>query len=72
MGIVDAPFAALDFIPVPEGKTVKNRIHIDLAADAIDPVIAYGAKVLRSPDHVVSWSVCTDPDGNEFCVFMPT
>ena len=64
------------FVHVPEGKTVKNRLHIDLAPhisqdrDAeIATLIERGATrvdVGQSPD--VGWTVLADPEGNEFCV----
>lgn len=66
----------LVFVPVPEGKTVKNRLHLDLAPhtsddrDAeIERLLGLGATrvdVGQSPD--VSWDVFADPEGNEFCV----
>lgn len=58
------------FNQVPEGKTVKNRLHLDLAAQ--DPVaerqrlVALGATVLRRDDE--GWLVMADPEGNEYCL----
>ena len=67
----------LIFVPVPEGKTAKNRLHIDLAPslDAgqeaeVRRLEALGAKrvdVGQDPEKV-SWVVMADPEGNEFCV----
>ncbi len=66
----------LVFVPVPEGKTVKNRLHIDLAPhtsqdrDAeIERLLAMGATRVDvgQPDDV-TWTVLADPEGNEFCV----
>ncbi|MGW0504278.1 VOC family protein [Micromonospora sp. NPDC003241] len=61
------------FDTVPEGKTVKNRMHWDV--DLVDPeptaLIAAGASLLREPDDTVSWWVLADPEGNEFCAFAP-
>jgi catechol 2,3-dioxygenase-like lactoylglutathione lyase family enzyme len=67
----------LIFVPVPEGKTVKNRLHIDLAPspDAgqeaevrrLEALGARRADVGQDPDKV-SWVVMADPEGNEFCV----
>ena len=64
------------FVPVPEPKTVKDRIHIDLAPhtnqdrDAeIQRLLDLGATpvdVGQGPD--VTWTVLADPEGNEFCV----
>ncbi len=63
--IPGAPFEAFVFNPVPEPKTVKNRIHWDLYGDA-DDVLAAGATRLWDMPH---WRVLADPEGNEFCVF---
>ena len=67
----------LIFVPVPEGKTVKNRLHIDLAPspDAgqeaeVRRLEAMGARrvdVGQDPAQV-SWVVMADPEDNEFCV----
>jgi catechol 2,3-dioxygenase-like lactoylglutathione lyase family enzyme len=63
------PFETIDFAPVPEPKTVKNRIHWDVVCDDVDALVARGATVLRAPDDEVRWHVMADPDGNEFCAF---
>jgi hypothetical protein len=65
------PILTMDFVPVPEPKTVKNRVHWDVWADDVALVVAAGATVLREPDDEVRWSVLADPEGNEFCVFRP-
>lgn len=69
----------LVFAPVPEGKTVKNRLHMDLAPRAADDqaveverLVSMGARridVGQSSD--VGWVVLADPEGNEFCVLSP-
>lgn len=66
-------YPTLVFVPVPESKTVKNRLHIDLAPDdrdaAVERIKQLGARpvdVGQGPD--VSWVVLADPEGNEFCV----
>jgi hypothetical protein len=64
------PFEGLVFGPVPEPKTVKNRIHWDVYGD-VGELIAAGATLLRAPDDDISWHVLTDPEGNEFCCFEP-
>lgn len=56
------------FAPVPEPKTVKNRIHWDVWGNTADYLDA-GATVQRSRDDEIEWDVLTDPEGNEFCVF---
>jgi hypothetical protein len=65
------PVLTMDFVPVPEPKTVKNRIHWDVAAPDVDALVAAGAGVLRHPDDEINWAVLADPEGNEFCVFGP-
>ena len=62
----------LVFVPVPEGKTVKNRLHIDLNPDDQDAEVArlesLGAKRADIGQGDVRWIVMADPEGNEFCV----
>ena len=64
----------LTFLLVPEKKTIKNRLHIDLAPDdrdaEVERLLAMGATradVGQGAD--VTWVVLADPEGNEFCVF---
>lgn len=57
-----------DFVPVPEPKSAPNRVHWDLVAPDVEPIVAAGAKVLREPDDEIDWFVLADPEGNEFCV----
>lgn len=76
----DFPFEqvppALVFVSVPEGKTVKNRLHIDLAPHTsddrvaeIERLLAMGAtRVDVGQGADVTWDVLADPEGNEFCV----
>ncbi|MBF4581396.1 VOC family protein [Curtobacterium sp. VKM Ac-2865] len=68
----------LVFVPVPEEKTVKNRLHIDLAPapdeslqEAVDGLVARGAARADVGQQDVPWVVLTDPEGNEFCVLTP-
>lgn len=67
--IPDAPFEILGFAPVEEAKTTKNRVHLDLFAEAVEPLIEAGATLLRARDDEIRWDVLADPEGNEFCVF---
>ena len=59
---------------VPEGKSVKNRMHMDVETLDVEAVAseleANGAKRMSSlmKEHGSSWIVMNDPDGNEFCV----
>lgn len=64
------------FVEVPEGKQVKNRVHLDLEPtdrardDEIERVIALGAKPLNDSrkEDGSGWLVLADPEGNEFCI----
>jgi hypothetical protein len=69
----DQRFPGLVFVPVPEGKTVKNRLHLDLVPDdqdvEVERLLGMGAArtdVGQSDDE--GWVVLADPEGNEFCV----
>ena len=61
------PFENLVFVPVPEPKTVKNRLHWDVRGEVAELERA-GARVLAERSR---WVVMADPEGNEFCVFPP-
>lgn len=96
---VDQPMAAIIdphgggprilFQKVPEAKTGKNRIHLDVdvvggpeaaeidrderwarVAPAVDRLVAAGAAEVEARSGMAGerWVVCTDPEGNEFCV----
>jgi Glyoxalase-like domain len=65
----------LTFARVPEGKTVKNRIHLDVNPtdreqdEEVRRLLDLGARradVGQAGDE--SWVVLADPEGNEFCV----
>jgi len=68
---------------VPEPKTVKNRVHLDVQVGAgVDPaerravvereverLIGLGARTLQAfEEYGEHWVVMSDPEGNEFCV----
>ena len=53
------------FIRVPEAKTVKNRVHVDVFGD-VKELVRHGATLLTRREE---WTVMADPEGNEFCVF---
>jgi hypothetical protein len=64
------------FLPVPEGKTVKNRVHLDLQPtdrgrdDEVERLLGLGARLHsdhRRPDGT-GFVVLTDPEDNELCV----
>jgi Glyoxalase-like domain len=65
------PILTLDFVPVPEAKSVKNRIHWDVNAPSLGALAAAGAAILRAADDEIGWTVLADPEGNEFCAFTP-
>ena len=68
--IPGCPWESFDFGGVPEPKTVKNRVHIDVATDDLDALVAHGATVLRAKgDDGLRWTILADPEGNEFCAF---
>lgn len=64
------------FQRVPESKTVKNRIHLDLAPGAapgeqdaeVERLLAMGATRADIGQGDESWVVLADPEGNELCV----
>jgi predicted enzyme related to lactoylglutathione lyase len=68
----DKTWPGMVFVPVPESKTVKNRLHIDLAPDDQDAevvrIVGLGAQVVDIGQGDVGWTVLADPEGNEFCV----
>ncbi|MDT4961244.1 MAG: hypothetical protein QOF87_891 [Pseudonocardiales bacterium] len=88
----DAMYAIVDpegtkprllFQKVPEGKTAKNRVHLDVNVGAglphdgrksavrtrADEIVALGATELRTAEENGEyWIVMQDIDGNEFCV----
>ena len=68
-GVPGMPILTMDFVPVPEPKTRKNRIHWDVTVPAVAPLVGAGATVLREPGGDIRWHVLADPEGNEFCAF---
>ncbi|MFG3050048.1 VOC family protein [Kitasatospora sp. NPDC048239] len=74
--LVESAGVGLLFIVVPEGKSVKNRIHLDLQPqdrtrdEEVERLLALGATLVedhRTPDGR-GWATLADPAGNEFCV----
>jgi predicted enzyme related to lactoylglutathione lyase len=71
-----APAPGLLFIRVPEGKSVKNRVHLDWGPtertrdEEVERILSLGGTVYE--DHRVpdgrGWVTMRDPEGNEFCV----
>ena len=65
----------LDFLHVPEVKTLKNRLHLDVAttdvAAAASEALALGATLADDVYDGGRWQVLRDPEGNEFCLLPP-
>jgi predicted enzyme related to lactoylglutathione lyase len=64
----------LVFAPVPEPKTVKDRIHLDVSpsgcdqAEELERLLSLGATRVDVGQGDVPWIVLADPEGNEFCL----
>jgi predicted enzyme related to lactoylglutathione lyase len=76
IGLGDSSRIAYMFIQVPEGKTVKNRVHLDLDAEDVGAevarVIALGAMHIHEKEEFgMRWTTLADPEGNEFCIGTP-
>jgi predicted enzyme related to lactoylglutathione lyase len=62
---------------VPEAKSGKNRMHLDIQVVDVDSeverLIALGARVVQAPhdDNGYLTTILADPQGNEFCVIRP-
>ncbi|HVA02716.1 MAG TPA: VOC family protein [Acidimicrobiales bacterium] len=64
---------------VPEGKTLKNRMHLDIEVSDIEEtaskLVALGASRVEATvheEHDCYWIVMADPEGNEFCLCCST
>ena len=74
IGTGDGPL--LLFQPVPEDRSGKNRLHLDLAPRTgtqeaeVERLVELGATRLADPPED-PWVVLADPEGNEFCVLPP-
>ncbi|MFH8609323.1 VOC family protein [Streptomyces sp. NPDC018029] len=74
--LVESASVTLLFVTVPDTKTLKNRLHVDLQPqdrtrdEEVERLLALGAKLYedhRRPSGR-GWVTLTDPEGNEFCV----
>lgn len=79
IGPADEPLTGLDILSVPDSKTVKNRMHLDIRADGseteteLERLLNLGARrVDIGQEPTVSWVVLADPEGNEFCLLSRT
>lgn len=67
---------SLVFVPVPEPKALKNRLHLDLNPIGCDQeqevarLIDLGARRTDVGQGDPTWVVLADPEGNEFCVLQ--
>jgi predicted enzyme related to lactoylglutathione lyase len=75
-GLREVP--TLIFVPVDDAKSVKNRLHLDLASESSDDqeatvarLVARGARPVDIGQRGVPWVVLADPEDNEFCVLEP-
>ncbi len=64
------------FIKVPEPRTVKNRVHLDVGVSDVEAEAArlIGLGATRGETHHGQgfvWAVMADPEGNEFCIGQP-
>lgn len=65
----------LAFQRVPEGKQVKNRLHLDIKvpdrAAFAERIIGLGGRLITEHQELdfPAWTVMADPEGNEFCIY---
>ena len=68
------PDLLLTFVPVPDTKQVKNRVHLDVSPvgcdrdEEVERLVALGATRIDIGQGDQGWIVLADPEGNEFCV----
>ncbi|MDG4835910.1 VOC family protein [Micromonospora sp. WMMD967] len=74
----DPVAVVIDLVVSTEPKTVKNRVHVDLAttsaahqAQVVARLTDLGATPADVGQGDVPWTVLADPEGNEFCVLEP-
>ena len=72
------PGLPLVFVPVPDHKSVPNRVRLDLASSSaaaqaalVDRLVDRGATPADIGQGPVTWTVLADPEGNEFCLLSP-
>ena len=72
----DGSFPALMFLAVPEPRSGKNRLHLDLVSGdrtaAVERAIQLGArKVGEFDEYGTQWTTLADPEGNVFDIGAP-
>lgn len=75
----DQTWPTIDVLTVPEPKSTKNRLHLDLRADGCSTseelrrLVNLGARQIDiGQGSDVGWVVLADPEGNEFCLLPRT
>ncbi len=78
--VIDPPTPGappLFFIKVPEPKSTKNRLHLDLRPEStmeaeVERLVSLGAQVRATfGEDQERWTLLAAPEGNEFCVLAP-
>jgi hypothetical protein len=70
-GLVDAAGVyRLWFNRVPQQKSVKHRVHLDIYSPSLADLEALGATVVLPEGDDRRWTVMTDPEDGEFCAFL--
>jgi len=70
----DGAVPSIAFQRVPEAKSVKNRVHVDLNVEDMDDAVRrireLGGSVVSEERELdgYRWRVMADPEGNEFCI----
>jgi hypothetical protein len=68
-------YPGLCFVTAPEGKSVKNRLRVDLNPDdqtaEVAQILELGAQPADVGQEDAPWVVLADPQGNELCVLQP-
>src|SRR4029453_1545115 len=74
----DPAAVCVDVVSVPDPKTGKCRVHLDLAttsvahqAELVARLTELGATPVDVGQGDVPWTVLADPEGNEFCALEP-
>jgi predicted enzyme related to lactoylglutathione lyase len=78
IGTAESAPVGICFMPAADAKAVKNRLHLDLTPGPdgteaeVERILALGARRADiGQSGTESWTVLTDPEGNEFCVLRP-
>jgi hypothetical protein len=55
---------------VPRVNPVKRRVHLDMYAPALGPLLTLGCRIVLFEGDDRRWTVLADPEGKEFCAFL--